>query len=83
MITKYRIEYWNPLTNRYRIGWEGTDFKMADLNMFKPYNRIHTRRLIKLTEEIMYTEKGDARNKVQSKTNRPRATIQSNSKKTS
>lgn len=58
MITTYRIEFWNPSSRKYIVGWEDTSKDMAEKMMYKPYNQFITRRLIKITEEILYTEKG-------------------------
>lgn len=57
MITEYRIEMWNPIANKYVMCWKGHSLEMAETMMFKPYYQIHTRRLIKTTEDILYKEK--------------------------
>lgn len=56
-LIEYRIEYWNSTICKYVVGWMGNSLDMAEKMMFKPYNRRHTRRLIKITKEILYTEK--------------------------
>ena len=65
MLTKYIIEFWNPVIRQYQKGYECSSFEWADKMMHKPYNRQHTRRLVKISTEVLYTEKADAnRNKV-------------------
>ena len=59
MITKYRIETWDPKSNRYHPCWYGDSFKMAEAMFNKPYYVYHTRRLIKTTEEELYKAKGE------------------------
>lgn len=57
MITKYRIELWNPIKKKYEIWWKSNSFKFAEKMFDKPYVSDSTRRLIKTTEEILYKEK--------------------------
>lgn len=56
MIIKYQIEYWNEVKRKYIKLWKGTSFEMAEKMINKPYMH-STRRLIKTTEEILYTIK--------------------------
>ncbi len=48
-INKYRIEGWHK--NRYIRLWEGGDLERAEIMIDKPYFKIYTRRLIKITED--------------------------------
>ena len=49
---KYIIELWNVNKNQYEKIWEGPqEYAMTMMN--KSYNRRSTRRLIKVTEEII------------------------------
>lgn len=57
MITEYRIEMWNSISRRYVLYWRGYSQEMANVMMFKPYNRHTTRRLVKTSKEVLYTEK--------------------------
>jgi len=45
------------MSRKYVVSWRGNSQDIADTMMFKPYNQTLTRRLIKTTEEILYTEK--------------------------
>jgi len=57
MITTYIIEVWNRKSNRYLFYWKGFSQEQAEVMMFKPYNRYNTRRLLRITEEVLYKEK--------------------------
>lgn len=55
----YRIETWNPNRNRYETAWVGgNNFELATRMFHKPYYQRHTRRLVVITEEIMFANKG-------------------------
>jgi hypothetical protein len=56
MKIKFRLESWNPKTCRYQTSWEGQE-KYAFTMINKPYNKRNTRRLIKITEEIIAVAK--------------------------
>ncbi len=56
MIVTYRLEVWNPKINSYVKSWEGRE-GFAEIMFNKPYNRLHTRRMIKITKEILYEAK--------------------------
>lgn len=56
MITKYIIKIWNPLIRQYIPTWEGSE-KYAETMYNKSYNKRHTRRMIKITAEILYKDK--------------------------
>lgn len=60
MVT-YTIQIWDSVFRKYRKGWEGKDLDRAHLMMEKPYNRIHTRRLIKTTTEVIVIKNADRR----------------------
>lgn len=56
--TKYIIEYWDPKTMKYRSGCEYPDYERTSIMFHKPYSRIHTRRLVKITTEVQLAAKG-------------------------
>jgi len=56
--TLFAIEFWNPKTKKYYTGWTGRTEQWAKIMMDKPYNRPHTRRLLKITTEIVDQKKG-------------------------
>jgi hypothetical protein len=56
MIT-YRIEFWNPVTRKYELGWEGKDFEQANRTYIKPYNNRHTRRLLSISTQLIAKHK--------------------------
>lgn len=58
MTIKYILESWNPKSKKYQKLNEWDNIEMAEKMFNKPYNRIHTRRLIKIHSEILYAEKG-------------------------
>jgi len=52
----YSLEFWDPKSCRYRVGWTGkASFAQTMFN--KSYNERHTRRLVKTTTEIIATAK--------------------------
>lgn len=57
-MTKYIIEIYNKQNRKYTVGWTGLDFAMAEKMYDKPYNKLHTRRMIKIEEEILFNDKG-------------------------
>jgi len=57
MTEEYIIEVWTKKTNKYSIYWKSSDFERARIMMHKPYNSHNTRRLIRVTREILYTER--------------------------
>lgn len=58
MTFTFILELWNPITNKYVKHGEWSDMVRAGIMFNKPYNRKHTRRLIKVTSEVLYKEKG-------------------------
>lgn len=57
MKTKYIIECWNPFKNSYELAGEWNTHEQA-VNMFnKPYFRRATRRLVKISNEVLYKTK--------------------------
>lgn len=58
MNIKYRIESWNPITNKYYIIWEGPE-EYTKTMMNKSYNMKRTRRLVKITTEIISQTKAN------------------------
>lgn len=58
MITEYIIEVWHPIKRKYNVAWRGNSLEMAERLFNKPYYEINTRRLIKMTSDLLYKEKG-------------------------
>ena len=54
MSIKFILECWNPYRNRYEKYGEYSNIKRAEIMFSKPYFRIRTRRLIKITEDVLY-----------------------------
>lgn len=50
---KFILENWNPITNRYKVMGEWKDEERAWIMFNKGYNRRCTRRLKKVTTEIL------------------------------
>jgi len=59
-MNKYRIEIWDRTIQKYIIVWEGTEY-YANVMYNKSYINRHTRRLIKVNEEILKKDKGNAK----------------------
>lgn len=57
MIIRYIVEVWNPIIKKYQVIYECNNIHMAEKILKKSYYRIHTLRLIKIQEEILYTIK--------------------------
>jgi len=53
----YRIDVWNAVMNRYATWWTGSDFTRAEIMFNKPYVQYVTRRLVKMTEEVLQSER--------------------------
>jgi hypothetical protein len=54
----YILECYNPYSNRYEDYGEYTTIERAEIMFNKPYFRTRTRRLIIVSKEILYKEKG-------------------------
>lgn len=54
---KYIIECWNPISCRYEKRGEYSSIERAEIMFNKPYFVSSIRRLIRIQEEILYTEK--------------------------
>lgn len=52
-MTTYKIECFNPVVKKYILYWTGLDLVNAKKMMGKPYARHMTRRLTKISEEII------------------------------
>jgi len=61
MIVKYIIEIYDPAHKRYHPTWIGHDYAWAEKMLNKPYNARHTRRLMKVTTELLCKAKGKIR----------------------
>lgn len=59
MIISYKIEVWDRNFKRYILWWLGNSLERAEIMMNKPYAKYSTRRLTKITEEILYIERAD------------------------
>jgi hypothetical protein len=59
MSTRYIIEYWNKISRKYVFLWAGQNLAMAEKMYDKPYHKKSTRRLIKITEEVLYQDKAN------------------------
>lgn len=57
MITKYVIEVYNSSLRKYVPMYETNNFGWAEKTFDKPYYRAHTRRLIVIRTELLYTIK--------------------------
>lgn len=55
---EYSIEVWMPKSRRYFVCYRTPDRERASIMFHKPYNQIHTRRLVKVTTEIQLKAKG-------------------------
>lgn len=60
MIVKYILEIWSPVLNKYQKLGEYPTLECAEIMLNKPYNRHNTRRLKKVSIEVLYTEKANA-----------------------
>lgn len=60
---RYRIELYNQDSKRYEVWWSGNDIDKAGRMMFKHYVIRHTRRLIRINEEILYVERAKVNKK--------------------
>lgn len=61
MTVTYLIQSWDKQSRKYVDLWTGHDFSWAIKMFNKPYNRIHTRRLVKIEVHIIKKGKADKR----------------------
>jgi hypothetical protein len=40
-MTKFELQVWSKVTNRYEVTWSGRDFVRAQIVAAKPYNNRH------------------------------------------
>lgn len=63
MAYSYIIELWNQKKRRYVKYWEGSDFRIAERMFDKSYFSRETRRMLRISVEVLYTEKTNGRRK--------------------
>ena len=56
MIIKYVIQIWNPAVKVYFNYYETQSQKQAEKQYDKPYVKDKTRRMIKISEDVLYTD---------------------------
>ena len=55
---KYVLEIWNPVNRRYHPIWVGNSIEWANKMYNKPYNACHTRRVVMISREVLFKDKG-------------------------
>jgi len=56
---RYILECWSPLKNKYERYREYSTIESAWIMFDKPYFRTRTRRLIRIQEDILFSEKAE------------------------
>lgn len=59
MSVTYLIQVWDKDKRKYVDLWTSSDYSMAVTMMHKPYNRRHTRRLVRFEVEVIQKAKGE------------------------
>lgn len=64
MLVKYLLKCWNPYRKRYEKYGEYSTLERAEIMFNKPYFKTRTRRLEKVSTDVLYMEKANANSNI-------------------